>query len=164
MDFLRSARKDRTGGGSSHWIKNQRRRNWGVPSRVFGAGGRRRCQYFEISCSSPRAHLYPPAGRGRPRLRGRVRGPLHSPNPLKKPLTRPTPRTREEGEEPPSARDGDRESHVRVVRAAAALGGTQVMLWFGSLMSQVLQWTQFCALMTYRVPPSSTHSVTAAGQ
>ena len=38
-------------------------------------------------------------------------------------------------------------------------GGTQVMLRLGSLMSQVLQWTQFCALMTKRgVPPSSTHS------
>src|ERR1700752_1576663 len=38
-------------------------------------------------------------------------------------------------------------------------GGTQVMLWLGSLMSQVLQWTQFCALITNRgLPPSSTHS------
>jgi len=27
-------------------------------------------------------------------------------------------------------------------------GGTQTMFWFGSLISQVLQWTQFCALMT----------------
>jgi len=26
-------------------------------------------------------------------------------------------------------------------------GVTQVMFWFGSLMSQVLQWTQFCALI-----------------
>src|SRR5436190_14404995 len=38
-------------------------------------------------------------------------------------------------------------------------GGTQVMLRLGSLMSQVLQWTQFCALITKRgLPPSSTHS------
>ena len=38
-------------------------------------------------------------------------------------------------------------------------GGTQVMLRLGSLMSQVLQWTQFCALITKRGwPPSSTHS------
>ena len=29
-------------------------------------------------------------------------------------------------------------------------GGTQVMLRLGSLMSQVLQWTQFCALITKR--------------
>ena len=29
-------------------------------------------------------------------------------------------------------------------------GGTQVMLRLGSLISHVLQWTQFCALMTYR--------------
>src|SRR6185369_14296738 len=38
-------------------------------------------------------------------------------------------------------------------------GGTQVMLRLGSLMSQVLQWTQFCALITKRGwPPSSIHS------
>ena len=29
-------------------------------------------------------------------------------------------------------------------------GQVQVMFWAGSLMSQVLQWTQFCALMTKR--------------
>src|SRR5690348_10411248 len=38
-------------------------------------------------------------------------------------------------------------------------GGSQVMLRLGSLISQVLQWTQFCALITKRGwPPSSTHS------
>src|SRR5262245_31016228 len=52
-------------------------------------------------------------------------------------------------------------------------GGTQLIFWLGSLMSQVLQCTQFCALMTkvgsvLPVPvapealpaslPSSTHS------
>src|SRR5215204_3697362 len=38
-------------------------------------------------------------------------------------------------------------------------GGTQVMLRLGSLISQVLQWTQFCALITKRGSPfSSTHS------
>ena len=38
-------------------------------------------------------------------------------------------------------------------------GGTQVMFRLGSLMSQVLQWTQFWALITNRdLPPSSTHS------
>ena len=42
------------------------------------------------------------------------------------------------------------------------------MFWFGSLMSQVLQWTQFCALMTKRAsvspcrfsPPFSAVTVT----
>src|SRR5260221_14098716 len=44
-------------------------------------------------------------------------------------------------------------------------GGTQVMFRLGSLMSQVLQWTQFCALITKRgLPFSSTHSLTPAGQ
>ena len=31
-----------------------------------------------------------------------------------------------------------------------ASGGTQVMFWAGSFTSQVLQWTQFCALIWKR--------------
>ena len=39
------------------------------------------------------------------------------------------------------------------------------MLPLGSLASQVLQWTQFWALMTYRAAlPSFTHSYTPPGQ
>src|SRR5438034_5362851 len=45
-------------------------------------------------------------------------------------------------------------------------GGTQVMIWYGSMMSQVLQCTQLLALIcSLRPPPSfGTISYTAAGQ
>ncbi|ETP66845.1 hypothetical protein BDSB_10115 [Burkholderia dolosa PC543] len=45
-------------------------------------------------------------------------------------------------------------------------GVTHTMFCVGSLMSQVLQCTQFCALITSRSLPSSffTNSYTAAGQ
>ena len=32
-------------------------------------------------------------------------------------------------------------------------GGTQSMIWYGSMMSQVLQWTQLDALICRRFPP-----------
>src|SRR5262249_1935790 len=45
-------------------------------------------------------------------------------------------------------------------------GGTQSMIWYGSMMSHVLQCTQFDALMCSFFPPwpSSTISYTLAGQ
>ena len=42
--------------------------------------------------------------------------------------------------------------HVRVVGSTAPSGTTQVMFCDGSLMSQVLQCTQFCALIWNRGP------------
>ena len=42
--------------------------------------------------------------------------------------------------------------HPVVIWPAAALGGTQVMIWYGSAMSQVLQWTQFDGFRLMRLP------------
>src|SRR4051812_12980107 len=38
-------------------------------------------------------------------------------------------------------------------------GGTQVMTWYGSMMSHVLQWTQFDALICSRGVPSASWAI-----
>ena len=49
----------------------------------------------------------------------------------------------------PSPAPTGQPSHVRIDRSARPPSGvTQLMFWAGSLISQVLQWTQFCALIT----------------